>query len=236
MKRTFLLLGISGLFCLAIAQQDRSDIRSYFNEVALGAEFGDTEAVIRKWSTDMVIEPRGYWPAYLSQELNQIIAELNALIEGVQVRVADSLEAPNYIIFIGDPNIYADSIEPSAQPYVQANYGMFWLYWENDVIYKGTMYVDPVRADTEGWQKHLLREELTQSLGLMNDSDKHKDSMFFQGRSFTTYFSGLDKELIRMLYHPDIRPGMDSQAAGQVIEELLKPKCFLIKYFKSSRN
>jgi hypothetical protein len=63
------------------------------------------------------------------------------------------------------------------------------------------MYVDLYRANEIDEQKHLLREELTQSLGLVNDSWKYKNSIFYQGWTTTTEYSDIDRELIDILYN-----------------------------------
>ena len=63
------------------------------------------------------------------------------------------------------------------------------------------MYIDTQRPDVSG-QKHLLREELTQSLGLANDSYLFDDSIFQQSWTNVTKYSQMDKDIIRLLYHP----------------------------------
>jgi hypothetical protein len=63
------------------------------------------------------------------------------------------------------------------------------------------MYVDVVRTTDEEAQKHLLREELTQSLGLTNDSWKYPESIFYQGWTTTTTYTEMDKRLIDLLYN-----------------------------------
>ena len=63
------------------------------------------------------------------------------------------------------------------------------------------MYVDIERTSTNDGQKHLLREELTQSLGLCNDSYDYPESIFYQGWTETTEYAEIDKELIQMLYN-----------------------------------
>ena len=65
----------------------------------------------------------------------------------------------------------------------------------------GKMYVDLVRnGDVESY-KHLLREELTQSLGLFNDSWDYPESIFYQAWTTTTEYAPIDSELIDMLYN-----------------------------------
>ena len=67
---------------------------------------------------------------------------------------------------------------------------------------KGYCFVDMIKTgnDTQT-QKSILREEITQSLGLCNDSWKYPNSIFYQGSSTNTEFSDLDKEIIQMLYN-----------------------------------
>jgi hypothetical protein len=63
------------------------------------------------------------------------------------------------------------------------------------------MYVDIYRCTKLDGQKHLLREELTQALGLFNDSYKYDNSIFQQSWTTTTDYAPIDVKLIEMLYN-----------------------------------
>ena len=63
------------------------------------------------------------------------------------------------------------------------------------------MYVNMEGNLTMNERKHLLREELTQILGLCNDSYQFENSIFYQGWTDTTEYAEIDKELITMLYN-----------------------------------
>jgi hypothetical protein len=63
------------------------------------------------------------------------------------------------------------------------------------------MYVDIYRCTELDAQKHLLREELTQSLGLFNDSYKYENSIFQQRWTTTTEYADIDKKIIQILYN-----------------------------------
>jgi hypothetical protein len=59
-------------------------------------------------------------------------------------------------------------------------------------------------------RNHLIREEVTQAIsGCMKDSDDYADSIFYQAWTQTAELSSLDREVIRLMYRPDIQPGMD---------------------------
>jgi hypothetical protein len=71
----------------------------------------------------------------------------------------------------------------------------------DEILTRGTMYVDIEKITKVDAKKHILREELTQSLGLPNDSYDYPESIFYQGWTETTEYTELDKELIQMLYN-----------------------------------
>ena len=70
------------------------------------------------------------------------------------------------------------------------------------------MYVGIFRAN-ETEQKHLLREELTQSLGLAKDPPLYPESIFKQYFSTrTTEYPQVANDLIYRLYHPGMEIGL----------------------------
>jgi len=82
----------------------------------------------------------------------------------------------------------------------QHNWGMFSVN-SGAEIRRGEMYIDIYRCHSLNGQKHLLREELTQSLGLFNDSYKYDESIFQQSWTETTEYAPIDRVLIDMLYN-----------------------------------
>jgi hypothetical protein len=184
----------------------------YFTEIALGAEFGDEVPVIKKWTTDIRIKVNGEPTVTDLQTINNIIDDFNELIAAIKIKLVNKNE--NLTITFSPESDFAE-IDPN---YVPTNYGFFWALWHDDnfVIYDASILV----ASTEVTQKersHLIREELTQSLGLMNDSNKYKDSIFFQGWTDITAFSEIDRAVIKLLYQNKIEPGLSKK---QVLEVL----------------
>jgi len=51
----------------------------------------------------------------------------------------------------------------------------------------------------------------------MRDSTRYEDSLFYQGWTETQEYSGLDEQLIAMLYLPEVVPGMTIEEALAVI-------------------
>ncbi len=200
----------------------QKEVVSYFKEVALGFEFGNASAITRKWDTNVKLFVGGNPTTELLTELELIVSEINALTtDGQTLEIVADQAASNFFVFFGSGDAYAD-IYPSQSGLVAANFGLFSISWNAANFFtSGQMYVDIFRANlTE--QKHLLREELTQSLGLAKDSTRFEDSIFQQSfATKTTTYSAIDRELIRLLYHPQMRAGLDGNQAEAVITEIL---------------
>jgi hypothetical protein len=157
----------------------------------------------------------------LMDELELVIQEINALAtDGFSASVvADSLES-NFYIFLGSGGDYAKKF-PSLSNLVLSNWGLFNVSFDgSNEIYSGYMYVDTDRSNSFE-EKHLLREELTQSLGLAKDSNRYPDSIFQASWTATTEYSDIDKDLVRLLYHPSMQTGLDRLKCGEVLREII---------------
>jgi hypothetical protein len=175
----------------------------YLLEVALGSEYGVGDYAVRKWTTDLEIELIGHPTAQDLQTVNEVIADLNELI-GTQIRVRIVPANGNVqMYFIPEAEFYR--YEPPGIVYYG---GFFWNWWNfTGEIYRARVVIAADRV-SQKHRSHLIREELTQILGLMNDSMRHKDSIFYQQHSLTDKFSPIDRSLIKMLYDKEILPGM----------------------------
>ena len=178
----------------------------YFTEIALGAEFGDEISVIKKWTGDIRIKINGEPTKADLQTINSIISDLNYLISEIKIKIVDKDE--NLIITFSPESDFAE-IDPN---YVPTNFGFFWALWHDDnfVIYDASILISSADI-TQKERSHLIREELTQSLGLMNDSNKYKDSIFYQEWTDIAEYSEIDKAVIKLLYQKKIEPGMSKE-------------------------
>lgn len=174
----------------------------YFLEIALGSEWGNSSSTIRRWTQNLRIQPMGTPSQADIQTLEMVVAELNQLTNG-QVSLQIVQENPNVQIYFV-PEADFSQYEPN---YVPRNLGFFWARWNNDGIYHSRILIS-MTGVSQTERSHLIREELTQSLGLMRDSYRYEDSIFQQRWTQTNQFSDLDRAIIQLLYRPDIRPGM----------------------------
>ena len=163
---TFLIIGCSLQSNLNNFTQEEIE---YFTEIALGAEFGDEIPVIKKWTENVRIKIEGEPTEEDRQTINKIVNDLNELMVGIKIKLVNKNE--NLTITFSPESDLA-SIDPN---YIPTNYGFFWALWHDDnfVIYDASILVSSAYI-TQLERSHLIREELTQSLGLMNDSNKYK--------------------------------------------------------------
>ncbi len=185
---------------------------NYFSEIALGAEFGDEIPVIKKWNQNIRIKIEGEPTSEDLEIINDIIVDLNELISGIKIKLVEKKE--NLTITFSPESDFG-SID---QNYIPTNYGFFWALWHDDnyVIYNASILVSSAEI-TQNERSHLIREELTQSLGLMNDSGKYIDSIFYQKWTDVTEFTEIDRAVIKLLYLKKIKPGMTKDQIIQIL-------------------
>ena len=61
-----------------------------------------------------------------------------------------------------------------------------------------------------------------QSLGLLNDTYDHPESIFYQYHTDTSWPTTLDWAVIQLLYSDGLTPGMDEQAVRAAAEQLVR--------------
>ncbi|NOU47522.1 MAG: DUF2927 domain-containing protein [Bacteroidales bacterium] len=193
----------------------------YFKDIALGFEYGDASNITRRWNTEMRVFIGGEPNAGLLTEFEKIRTEINALAtNGFKVTVVNDSSQSNYYIFLGTGTKYA-KIFPNESDYVNFNWGLFFVYYNGqNQFYSGHMFVDIMRANPME-QKHLLREEFTQSLGLAQDSPLYMESIFQSEWTATTNYAPIDMDLVRLLYHPKMSIGLNETRVDKVLREIL---------------
>jgi len=197
------------------------EVIDYFKDIALGFEFGSVSQITRKWESEMKIFIGGRPSTELLTEVEKIKTEINDLAtDGFEISITKDSVASNYYLFLGDAQSYV-KIFPSSENLVSSNWGLFSVFWHSgSILDSGHMYVDVERANLQE-QKHLLREELTQSLGLAMDSPLYNESIFQSAWTTTTEYASIDKDLIRLLYHPDMQRDLNAEQVDQLLREIL---------------
>ena len=194
----------------------RKVVMEYFEEIALSIEpyeldgvlidpcVNETDCKLRRWEEDIKIKVSGEPTSTDLENLKDIVGELNFLLPTMSISVEDV--GANIEVFFLETEDHKSIIGETWTP---GNWGYFYTWWENFVINKAVITI----SSDKGNRAHYIREELTQALGLFNDSYKYPNSIFQQEHTETTMFNEIDKSIIRLLYNPLLEPGM---TAGEV--------------------
>ena len=205
----------SGGGLISAAGYAPSEIINYFCDVALGAEYGETEEVVIRWG-----EPVRYHigAGATEADLQQIYSLIDALnkVPGFPgfVPAASAEDAALTVSFVDTAGMEAAAGD-SFNGYVT-------LRWALDGygIVSGQIYYN-TELD-QGERNAVIVEELVQSLGLLNDTYDHPESIFYQYHTDTSWPTTLDWAVIQLLYSDGLTPGMDEQAVRAAAEQLVR--------------
>ena len=200
-----------GQSAMGSAERPSEEVLAYLEEVGLsGFEFGGGRPIAYKWTQPIKVEVSGDLADSDRQAITNVIADLNQLIAPLTIEQVES--GGNITIWYGH-----DAEFPQRLPgYTPGNRGYFQVRY--DLL--GRLTHSDILISTEVGTKersHLVREELTQSLGLFCDSWADADSIFYQGWTTTQQYTALDKEIIRALYDARVKPGMSQQQAENAL-------------------
>jgi hypothetical protein len=213
---------------------------NYFLEVALGSELGNSAATIRRWEDDICIHLN-----FPSQENISPQAEraVRATVEDVVDDINDNFDAlatlveraggnrswsPIEVAIAGEtctsPNIelyyvQAENFSRYDPNVRRGQVGHVWTWWDQNEINRARILISSNYLNANE-RDHVIREEITQSLGILKDSWEYPDSIFYQGWTSVTDYAPIDEAVIQMLYHPAIEPGLESRQARQQLSSL----------------
>ena len=179
---------------------------AYFKEIALQVEYGSGMHQIHKWVEELKIKVIGAPTTEDLEALESTMENLNELSENLHIRHARKDEAANMeIYFIPHSEFLTKGyVEESV---LKNNWGLGVIWWNRfGEINRAVILIASDRANSKE-RAHLIREELTQSLGLLNDSWEDSESLFYQGWG-TQNYTVRDEKVVQLLYDPRIKPNM----------------------------
>ncbi len=193
----------------------------YFEEIALGFSDGSISEITRKWKAPMKVYMSGTPNEPLKKELNKIISEINLLAtDGFQVEVTEDSLGANFDIIIGTAKQYYTNF-PSQGDTTSTSAGNYYIYWRNksDLFY-GNMFID-TNQGTFSYSTFLLRRYLTGAIGLTNNSYLQYNSIFSADWKVVNNYLQIDKDMIRLLYHPDMQTGWNAEVVRTKVLNIL---------------
>jgi hypothetical protein len=200
------------------AWQSTDYLQQAFNEVALHSEYIAGEQVVHKWQQPVKVwlvhhadlaDEHARLTRYHLRHLSQITGHTISF-------AANAAEANMTVVFSQSAQWHQEVAQMSGNKNMQPPADamcMFGLTLDAQNAIKRAWVVIPVdHANERGLLVSCIVEEITQAMGLPNDSEKVYPSVF-NDKTPESLLTGLDALLLKMLYLPAIKPGM---RAGQV--------------------
>lgn len=182
---------------------------AYYEEIVKQTENGDIAFFPRRWADKVRIQVHGDPNPDDLHELGRVVAELNELIAPIHLELTET-DANLDLHFIP-----VNEFLKTLPQYKSYNPGFHWVWWDDaGTIYRAVVLISTTNL-SQSARNHIIREELTQSLGFLNDSARFPDSIFYRGWSTTSRFSELDRSIIHKHYSnpPKDLPAQDRFAA-----------------------
>ncbi len=184
-----------------------------FERIAFSSEFGGEYRAGRliRWQAPIRVRLAGHFPDRFRAEVARQIAELRQL-SGLAIDIAEpsaeAAPAPMTVEFSTSRG--GTTFDPEAPCRT--------LIWETGyVIRKVQIYITPYPDEA---RRHCIAEELTQALGLADDSSLIRDSIF-NDSSARRRIAPWDALMVRILYDARLRPGMHKTEAMPIVRRII---------------
>ncbi len=184
-----------------------------FERIAFTSEYGGQNRAGRliRWSGPVRVRLTGHMPDRFRVEVERQLAELRAL-SGLAIEIAqegaEGLPPPMTIEFSNSRG--GTTFEPDAPCRT--------LIWEDRyVISKVQIYIAPY---PDYVRRHCIAEEVTQALGLADDSPLIRDSIYHDA-SARQRIAPWDALMVRVLYDPRLKPGMTKAEAMPIVRRII---------------
>ncbi|CAA0177859.1 hypothetical protein TMP248_150083 [Tenacibaculum maritimum] len=208
------------------------ELIDYFKEIALQSEYDDNPQKVIKWKEPMllyVIKEKEFKPQM--SVIKKAIDSINKLAtDGFKIVLTEKKSNSNAILYlcnkqkVAELNQYFYKLLTKDIDYEISGLAYSEFITEKCIIDKTLIFINS--EDSFNIQKSAILEEITQSLGLAFDSNKYPNSIFYKNKHEKEIrikeYSQLDRDVVRLLYHTKMKPGLDSIQVEKVIKKILK--------------
>jgi len=203
-----------------------------FEQIALRSEYKPGESqILRKWvqPVRVYIDSRMGFEDIQTRLVDEHLSELRQLIALPIQRVQSRSDANMVILFERSSRLYQTIgdyyPEPPFPPaLLAASVCLARMHSRpSGEIVRVFIAIPPDKARQRRKLPACVVEEITQGLGLPNDSDEVYPSVF-NDRSVDERLSPVDKLLLRILYDPRLRPGMSSEVVRPLVRRIVRER------------
>lgn len=230
-----ILFGLSSASVSAADDWQRPQyIQQSFAQIALNSEYIDHAPKLRKWRQPIIYQfQHDVADKSLHEQLTTLHLQQLSAITDHPIQTTAGGEAANLRIIFTDEARYAEHLNESMRldnnsvEQLSRNSVCIANFSTNnaDEIIKALVIIPVDRARAHAKLLACIVEELTQIMGLPND-DVAVFPSIFNDRSHDNFLSGLDYVLLKLLYQPELKPGMNASQSRTTIERIMQQSAF----------
>jgi hypothetical protein len=187
-------------------------IRRWVEQVLLGTEFGGDGKISARWVKTPTLSVFGGTAEQVAL-VNRTVRHINETLASTPISKIDVIgrdnEKANIRVYLAPTDKFTSIAARHGFKYVPGNLGYVYVFWNGRRQIQRAFVMLTTDARHQSYLPHLALEEITQSLGLMNDSPEFADSIFYAkggDDGQVVKLSALDKALI-VFFYKHIRPG-----------------------------
>ena len=184
-----------------------------FDRIAFTSEFGGQYRAgkLIRWEGPVTVRITGHAPDRFRTEVERQMAELRQL-SGLAIDFAPEAAEGNA------PSMVIEFSTSRGGTKFDPNAPCRTLIWETEfVIRRVQIYITPY---PDQLRRHCIAEELTQALGLADDSSLVRDSIFNDASS-RQRIAPWDALMVRILYDPRLKAGMPRAEAMPHVRRII---------------
>ncbi|MEM1316094.1 MAG: DUF2927 domain-containing protein [Pseudomonadota bacterium] len=221
---------------------DKADLVRNFERIAFYSEFSRSDGRLEvrrspvslvKWQGDVTWNLEGDGVTEADREAYRVLADRLEALTGLDFVETDA--RPSVLILIASAELRRDFvqmlrrrgvadrmqlIEEWADNDLYPCVGQIGWFEENGVRQSRAMIV--IKEETTGrLRESCIHEELAQALGLLNDDDRVRPSIFNDDQEFAL-LTEHDEYLLRILYDPRLEAGMTREEGMPIVREIVE--------------
>lgn len=193
------------------------DVIRYFNEVCLNAEIinsGDPTK-LQRWEQTIWYTCYGDYTDTDREVMQRFMDWLNDMEGFPGIYETQDATMIDLNIYFCDQEEY---LERMGDNYLGTDGGVTFWYNGADQIYDAVIgYRTDIAQEV---RNSVILEEIYNGLGPINDTQYRSDSIIYSGYSTPQSLTEVDELILKLLYHPEMRCGMDAAECEAVIRQI----------------
>lgn len=192
------------------------DVIVYFNEVCLDAEVSNSgdPSRLQRWSTPIFYHIHGDPTEEDLAVIADFTAWLNTILSFPGIYEIDDPSAANLRIHFTDQQGLLDIM---GSDFTGLD-GAVTFWYMDDEIYDADICI---RTDLDQELRNsVILEEIYNGLGPIQDTSLREDSIIYSEFSQPQALTQTDELILKLLYHPDLKAGMDADECEAIIRQL----------------